>query len=64
MSKLVDGKIPAFTSCPFEGQCPVKQEGSCHHQGAQHEVAFSCAAARGFDIIEKYWNEESNESGR
>lgn len=49
MSKLVEGKIPANTVCPFLSECSMTSQ--CHHQGKNHSVPFSCAAARGFDII-------------
>lgn len=49
MSKLINGNIPAHTICPFKGECNLAS--NCHHQGEKHPVPFSCAAARGFDLI-------------
>ena len=51
-TKLVDGLIPAYTNCPFRKDCIL--ELGCHHMGILHKVAFSCASARGFDILNKY----------
>lgn len=53
MTKLVNGKIPAFEICPFKDECPMA-ETSCHHKGTEHNVPFSCGAARAFDLIHKY----------
>lgn len=46
LSKLQDGQIPPHTHCPFRFQC----EWYCWHQGEEHEVSYSCAAARAFDF--------------
>lgn len=53
MSMLVEGKIPAHTVCPFRERCEIAQGGACNHLGQKHNVAFSCAAARGFDLIRR-----------
>ena len=50
--KLVDGKIPANTLCPFKEKCDPKGD-FCHHKGTEHQVPFSCAFARGFEITQK-----------
>ena len=50
---LVDGKIPANSICPFRVICEIAKAGQCHHQGYSHPAPFSCAAARGFAIIQK-----------
>jgi hypothetical protein len=47
-----DGCIPARTPCPFRHRCEFAQVGMCHHKGEEHAVQFSCAVARGFDLIE------------
>lgn len=53
-----NGCIPAHTECPFKSECPlaIPEPGlpdltSCLHQGVQHNVAFSCAMARTFEIV-------------
>lgn len=51
MQTLVDGKIPANTVCPFRAKCEIAQNDACKHNGVNHTVPFSCAAARGFEII-------------
>lgn len=53
MTKLVGGKIPALTDCPYKDECPMAQT-SCHHKGKEHNVPFSCGAARAFDLIHKF----------
>lgn len=53
MTKLVDGKIPALTECPYKDECPMART-SCHHKGKDHTVPFSCGAARAFALIHKY----------
>ena len=59
MSKLVNGRIPAHTECPFRAQCGFawpdeNNEIRCHHRGVDHEVDFSCAFARGWAMVAKY----------
>jgi hypothetical protein len=55
MTKLVDGRIPPLTECPYKAECPMAGT-SCHHKGTEHKVAFSCGAARAFELIHKYEN--------
>jgi hypothetical protein len=50
-SLLVHGNIPENTECPFAKFCRFKAEGTCKHRGKDHGVEFSCASARGFDLI-------------
>lgn len=50
LSVLVDGRIPAFTDCPFRDKCPSGKTG-CKQTGKDHSIAFSCAFARGFDLM-------------
>jgi hypothetical protein len=52
-SKLVAGRIPAHTECPFRANCPMSANGSCHHKGTEHNRTFSCGAARAYDLIER-----------
>lgn len=61
MVTLVDGKIPANTECPFEQRCEIKAEGACSHTGVLHSVAFSCAAARSFELLEELANHSGKE---
>lgn len=51
-SKLVWGKIPQGTECPFRIKCEIAQANQCHHHGVEHSIDFSCAVARGFDLLE------------
>jgi hypothetical protein len=53
MTKLVEGKIAVGTACPFRSECRYAQDMSCNHEGLEHNVAYSCALARLFDIIGK-----------
>lgn len=50
-SLLVTGLVPAGAVCPFTDKCGVRSDGNCKHKGAQHEVAFSCALARAYDLL-------------
>lgn len=50
-SKLIAGKIPANTACPFARECPDKTNANCAHTGAQHPTEFSCGYARLFDKL-------------
>lgn len=50
---LVNGKIPARTACPFKTRCATAEGGKCHHTGESHPVDFSCATARGFEMVEE-----------
>jgi hypothetical protein len=60
-TKLTNGRIPAFTACPFKATCSTLREGKCHHRDTEHPVAFSCATARGFDLMERYDMEKIRE---
>lgn len=53
MSKLTNGRIPAGEACPWAQTCRIALAGQCYHKGVKHEVAFSCALARGFDLVER-----------
>lgn len=50
--QLVNGKIPPKTECPFATKCAIKTEGNCKHKGVEHPAPFSCATARGFDLVQ------------
>lgn len=56
MSKLVDGLIPKHTMCPFVKECNQDGKDECPtiHKGLEHKVDFSCAIARGFNMMKKY----------
>lgn len=54
-SKLVDGRIPAYTECPFREKCEIAQANRCNHLGVFHKSEYSCATARGFDLLEAKW---------
>lgn len=43
------GSIPPRTPCPFKDQCQLADV--CKHQGVNHQVAYSCGAARSFPEI-------------
>lgn len=54
MGKLTQGLIPAFRECPFKDKCKKTDFFEhCTHEGDQHQLPFSCAVARLFDIMEK-----------
>ena len=50
--KLVNGLIPIGTVCPFKNKCELNS--TCRHLGIKHNVPYSCAIARGFDLVLKY----------
>lgn len=52
-SKLVAGRIPAHTECPFRAGCAIAANSTCHHKGTEHNVEFSCGAARAYDLIQR-----------
>lgn len=52
-SKLVNGRIPPHTICPFREQCG-SADGKCYHTGLDHTKEFSCGYARAFDLIQRY----------
>jgi hypothetical protein len=60
-SKLVDGKIPAHTMCPFKYKCTTF---SCDHVGIYHKVAFSCDTARAFDLKHVYTDNSNIYDGK
>jgi len=51
MSELINGLILAHTECPYKNECEIAQANQCFHRGTEHEVNFSCAIARSFEII-------------
>lgn len=52
MTKLVEGRIPVGSVCPFKDKCEIGS--SCYHTGKFHRMPFSCATARAYDLIERY----------
>jgi hypothetical protein len=48
---LKDGKIPAHTICPFRVICSTAKKGMCNHKSQDAEQDFSCASARGYQLI-------------
>jgi len=54
-SKLVNGKIPKNTTCPFLKDCLSP---TCPHKGVNHSIEFSCGYARAFDLLHRYGLEE------
>lgn len=58
-SKLVKGKIPAFTDCPYNRSCKVAKAGQCGHYGKDHPVQYSCAVARILTVIDGLLVEEN-----
>lgn len=53
VTKLVLGKIPAFTKCPFTSRCAFVEKGICKHKGENHNVDFSCAVSRAYDLVDR-----------
>ena len=59
VSKLVNGQIPAGTVCPFKDKCQCDKlsedhPAHCGHHGVNHTVDYSCAWARGWELVERY----------
>ena len=50
-SQLEDGLIPPSTPCPFRTRCEMS--GGCEHTGTEHVKYYSCAAARGFELLDE-----------
>lgn len=50
MTKLVDGCVPAFTDCPYRKECGDYGQNYCLQEGVKHNVPFSCAIARSYEI--------------
>jgi hypothetical protein len=50
-TKLENGCIPIGVPCPWKEKCAMAD--SCFHEGLKHTTPFSCAAARGFDLVEE-----------
>lgn len=51
MSKLnEDGCIPVRTVCPYKKECG-DYVNFCNHKGVNHTVPYSCALARGLEIV-------------
>lgn len=56
--KLVNGRIPANTVCPFRAVCPnidyvfpgsTKKHTFCYHTGVNHNVPYQCDVATKLD---------------
>lgn len=52
-TKLINGRIPPHTPCPYRNQCRDSSNGTCGHTGVEHSVAYSCGYARLFALMEK-----------
>ena len=50
---MINGKIPAHTECEHKRICPFFGAGKCLHKGVEHNVEFSCGAARVFEREKK-----------
>lgn len=50
---IIDGRIPPRTECPYRSECPIASAGECRHRGIDHDVYFSCATARLFEIVKR-----------
>jgi hypothetical protein len=61
LSKLIDGRIPPHTECPFRNRCGFAENNTCHHKGVEHVVAYSCGAARAYDLITRNSQRERND---
>jgi hypothetical protein len=53
VAKLVKGKIPVNTPCPFKDECSSAKNKTCAHKGLEHTVSFSCGYARAFQIFKR-----------
>ena len=53
ISKLVNGLIPKNTICPFKKNCESIE--NCPGESIM-DIDFSCASARGFDVIYRLSN--------
>jgi hypothetical protein len=53
-----DGCIPAHIVCPFRKPCGDYAKECCEHKGKKHEVPYSCAIARGFDLSQQHDKEQ------
>jgi hypothetical protein len=51
MTQLVQGKIPAFTDCPYRSQCTMDLHNQCKQTGVTHPVPFSCGMARAIALV-------------
>lgn len=63
-SQLVDGLIPAGQHCPFASKCECAE--FCPHErnlkmGAEYTADFSCAIARGFDMIRLFPTQQNKD---
>ena len=45
-----DGYIPLGEECPFDNICEISKNGTCQ-RGNKNQTRFSCAVARGFEIL-------------
>jgi hypothetical protein len=54
ISKLVQGKIPVKTVCPFKDRCAFQAADQCNIKGGgENTKDFSCAVARAYDLIDR-----------
>lgn len=54
ITKLVAGRIPALTVCPFRAQCAYHANSQCNIDGGGTNTKdFSCAVARAYDLIQR-----------
>jgi len=49
-AELKEGIIPKFTKCPYHDECCLHLHG-CKHKGHHHDVDYSCALARAFELV-------------
>lgn len=58
MSHLTNGNVPAGENCPWKSQCEISLGRHCD-QSVENNIEFSCAVARGYDIV-KHSTDEDN----
>lgn len=49
--KLVEGKLPTGTICPYRSDCGIAADNRCHHKSLDHSVSYSCGSARAYAMF-------------
>lgn len=56
--RLVGGRVPASTRCPYARECWFAKDGTCQHKGTDQKVSFHCMSARVLAALDHFSDDD------